>query len=85
MLMRWNYPFDTNSQIAIHLLWDLGPDPKATENSDSYLAPKGAGACRERILKQSLPLIHSLGLRSGLKQRNFKWFFPLSLQICSNP
>ena len=54
MLMRWNYPFDMTSQIAIPLLWDLGPDPKATENNDSYLALKGAEAYREHILKQSL-------------------------------
>lgn len=43
-----------NSQIAIPLLWDLGPEPKATENNGSYWAPKGAVASQEQILKQSL-------------------------------
>lgn len=54
MLMRWNYPSDINRQSAVPLLWDLGPDPKATENKYWYLAPKGADSYREQFLKQSL-------------------------------
>lgn len=66
-----------NSQIATPSLWDLGPDPKATENKDSYLAPKGADAYREQILKRSLsPHIHSWGLDQALSKENLNGSFP---------
>jgi len=52
--MRWNHPFGMNSQNAFSLLWDFRPDPKATENNNMDLAPKGADASHQQILKQSL-------------------------------
>lgn len=42
-----------NSQSAIPLLWDLGPDPKATENKDAYMASKGSYDYQEQILQQA--------------------------------
>lgn len=76
-----------NSQSAIPLLWVLGPDPKATENKDAYMASKGSYDYQEQILQQafffSSPL-SNLGLGLRPKQRNVKWF-KISLLICSNP
>lgn len=75
--MRWNYPFAMNSQIATPLPWDLGPDPKATESKDSYLAPKGADTYHEQILKRSLsPHIHSWGLDQAVSKENLNGSFP---------
>lgn len=57
-----------NSQIAIPLLWDLGPEPKATDNNGSYWAKGAVASHRSRFLSRVFPTMYHLGLRSGLKQ-----------------
>lgn len=50
MLMRQNYPSDTNRQIAILSDQALNLTAKATENKYWYLVPKGADSYREQFL-----------------------------------
>lgn len=44
-----------NSRIAISLLWDLGPDPRATANTTLYLAAKEQTLIVSRFLSRVCP------------------------------